>query len=170
MFINVEQYRLYNDQLSNMWQLNFLPHPELDFHIVDTNLPFPKLEAESRGYGEAFYSGFTPVETVSFTFRCTENFNTFDFFQDWLEDIYDYNNNVFKTFSNNVELYTKKYKNANITFLKKKGGHLLNIPSKSFNLLGLMPLGFSEISLTNDNGEPLEFTVEMTVEQVIPVD
>ncbi|MDA3854940.1 MAG: hypothetical protein PF569_01680 [Candidatus Woesearchaeota archaeon] len=166
MFINVQQYRLENEQLANMWQLQFFDKPNLDLHIVEANLPFNKLEMQGRSYGKKSYTRMAPVETISFTFREVEGFDNYNFFNNWLNDIYDFKKHVFKTFSNELDAYIKKYKTATLMFMRKIGGHLVPVPSKTFTLNKLMILGISEISLSNDNGEPLEFTVEMAVEDV----
>jgi len=165
MFRTMSQYRQFEDQLANMWGLIFPDYPNLDFHLVETTIPFSQLVTETRKSGKKYYSDYTPTDSVSFTFRETELFSSFNFFQKWLESIYDYEKGVFKVFTSERQ----KYKNAIIQFSSKFAGTTGIIPTKSFELIGLLPLGFSEISLSNDTGEPLQFTVNMTVEKVKPL-
>lgn len=164
MFRTMQQYRQFNYQLANLWRIDFKDYPDLDFHLINTSLPMPKLEYEGRKYGEKIYTGFTAPDQITFTFRETQEFSSYKFFQDWLETLFDYEKGEYKTLNN----YEDKYKSATLNFLNKNFGNKISKKTQSFDLINLMPLGFSDIDVSTDSGEPLQFTIEMAVENVRP--
>lgn len=164
-------------QLVNNWKMYFQDNSDATFQITNTNIPFPKLAYETKGYGKKELIGYDPSGEVSITFRADVGFRVFDYFDDWLNDIYDFRNLEYKTLVNE----TQKYKNAVIEMYSTRslglGAGLLNAynpfrdsrtkqTNKTFLLQDMFPLGFGDISLDDTTGEPLSVQVDFAFQRL----
>lgn len=128
------------------------PTPFPDFAIT----PLPN---KMNVYKECNYE----KRDVSITFVEDTDFSVYKYFSKWFEDVYDSRLKQFKPEAETV------YKYASVVF-KKKGlfaGALIDKPSARFNLYKLKFKSFTgQLDLDFESSEPLEFTAEMTVENV----
>lgn len=146
-------------QLSNLWEFYILDAENLKFKVINTSLPFPKLEQEKKPTGEHFYSGYTTPDTFSVTFREDVKFSIHDYFLNWQKMVFDFKSGVFKS-------GVKQTKEAIIEFSSFRGGE--EVATKTFYCHGLRVLGVSDLTLDYTNGDQLQFTVNFGVDVVTP--
>ena len=88
-----------NYQLNNLWEFSITQHKENDWPLVtyvkDTNLSFINLTTETRNTGEKHYNGFTPVESFTMTFRENTEFDSYKYFKEWFDQVFDEVNGTF---------------------------------------------------------------------------
>lgn len=158
----VNFYKLmYEDlQLNNRWYCTFPDFSKASFLVKNVTIPMEKLTTETKKYGEKKYNGFTPVEEITITFFENSSFNVYDFFKDWKDTIFDPITKTFKVLSS----VNDKYKSARIDFY---GGDLIDsLYSKTFNFSNLMVKGLDDLTLDQESGTPLEWSVTLAVGDV----
>lgn len=151
-------------QLSNMWVLQMNDFPNFDFYIDSSNLPLPQLELETNNLNLITPGKKNNLSSFSITFIETVNFDGYNYFINWLQDVYDFNKQAY-----NVGFHSKK-KIATIKFISSEQ-NMSNktsslIQNQEFQLWGLMIKGISDIDLGNSDGDPIKFTVEMEAQKV----
>jgi hypothetical protein len=152
-------------QLSNMWYLVFEDYLTFDFSIRSMTLPFPSIEWGITSFGRVYPEGFNPNNEMTITFRENVRFTNYNFFVKWLNQIFDFDKHVYKK---NFMLQTK---GASIIFVRRPsfGSNVasqvaesaLMQPTKVFNIRHILPASISDLSLDDEKGEPLEFTVTL---------
>ncbi|MDA3855498.1 MAG: hypothetical protein PF569_04525 [Candidatus Woesearchaeota archaeon] len=156
--MSLEIYNLATEdlQLRNRWYCYFQDMPKTRFMVKTINLPFDKLVTETKKYGSKKYVGFTPPETITITFFENTKFEIYKYFKSWMDTIFD---PVTKTF-NVLEEESVKFRTATIEFYT----HIpLEFTTLEFKLNDLMILGLDELSLDQETGEPLEWSVQLAV-------
>lgn len=156
----LEIYKLGTEdlQLNNRWYCYFEDLWKSSFMVKSINLPFEKLLTETKKYGDKKYVGFVPVETITITFFENTKFEIYKFFKDWMDKIFDSETKTFRVLDNvNV-----KYKTAKISFYTS----ILGLTSIEYNLKDLMILGINEITLDQESGVPLEWSVDLAVNDI----
>lgn len=147
-------------QLNNRWSCYFQGISKSDFMIKSISLPFEKLLTETKKYGDKKYTGFTPVENITITFFENTKFEIYEFFKDWMDDIFDPTTRTFRVLANE----RVKYKYAVIKFYRTT---LSSRPvTIQFKLNNLMILGLDELTLDQETGASLEWSVQLSVEEV----
>lgn len=147
-------------QQSTMWDFYITDAPEtFKFFVIDSTLPFKKLEHETRNTGSKHYTGFTPESEFSITFRETHKFEVYNYFQGWMDEVYDAQKKVFKTGSG-------KTKTGILAFSKTL---LIAVETynKVFQFNRLRILGIEDKSLDYTTVEGLTLTVNFTVDEVV---
>lgn len=173
-------------QLNNQWDLFFVDSLNADtmhFRVVDTSIPFYKLEVETKLTGEKFYKSLTEIDSVNITIREKIDFSTFTFFENWFNSVYDRKNRVFKVIYNENE---EVLRNFNLVFYKPLATALdtaltlgtpffqnistpsINPPKPAFTikLKGCRLVGISDLSLSYDSGGPLTYSVELKPQEI----
>jgi hypothetical protein len=96
-----------NYQLNNLWEFSVRKNDENNWplitYVTDASLPFLNLTVETRNTGEKSYNGFTPIESFSLTFKETTQFSTYNYFNDWLKEVFDEANGTFISLPPTVE-------------------------------------------------------------------
>jgi len=116
------------------------------------------------------------TNTLSLTIRENVNFSVSNFFTGWMNEIYDFEKKcVRKNFSSKTKsaflMYYQEYSVLPMVAPDKKDTITLasNVsiprPTKLFKIAGLMPTEIGDITADNDNGEPLEFTINFVLQQ-----
>ena len=122
--------------------------------------PFPEFKIKDlpnkvNVYNEAIFD----TRDVSITITEDTDFSVFNYFNDWYKEIYSKQNRQFMPKAETV------YRYASVVFRKK--GHLIEAPSMRFNLHKLKLVSFDKnIDLDYEPGTPIEFTINMKVEDV----
>lgn len=171
----LDQINRMSFQLKNQWEFEIQDADErMKFKIRNANLPFLKLSVENSATGLKYYSGFEPEEGFSMEFMETTDFSTYNYFQSWLDLVFDRKNMVFRSEMKGEAFI---HRNATLTLYGFTGRAkvLGAIPirrgesiSQKFLFENLKVLGLDAISFDYESGEPLIYTVNFTVDRVIP--
>jgi hypothetical protein len=70
----------------------------LKFKVFSTNVPMPKLDTTQSISGHNFYSKFEHPKNLELGLYEDSSFNTFNYFNDWANKVYDSNKNVFRIY------------------------------------------------------------------------
>jgi len=96
-----------NHQLANLWDFFISKKENEDWPLIarvqNTTLPFINLTTETRNTGEKAYTGFEPIGEFSMTFYENRDFSTFQYFKDWMNDVFDETQGTFISQGENVE-------------------------------------------------------------------
>lgn len=157
-------------QLKNQYFLIFEDNLSLDLHIRSMTLPIPAISWNTTSFGRSYPEGFEPKNEMSITFRENVRFSNFNFFLSWLQDIFDFDNKVYK------RDFMLQSKSASIVFVRRPSlgssdaGQIaesaLIQPTKIFNIRHLLPASISDLTLDDESGDPLEFTVNMVFDNM----
>lgn len=129
------------------------------FHVIDTTLPFEKLETETRNTGSKHVIGFTPVEGFSITFRENTDFDVYNYFDQWKNQVYDTVRKVFRTGPN-------KTRTGILAFQRQVGDFFKNAYNKVYEFRGLRFTGFEDKALDYNTQDALTLTVNFVVDEV----
>lgn len=159
------------------------PNPQFfDLHVVSTSLPLRKLELEKTSFNTIFAKGRAQYSTFSVTFRETIDFRISKYFENWMNNFYDFDKQVYKkNFITNKSSAILKF----IQIKSKEPNFFLSLATvvqqlntfqrgweifetSSYELINFIPVGFGDLDLDNDTGEPLNIEVEFQVENVVP--
>lgn len=151
----IEYFLSQNIQQKNHYEFYFLDNNTVRYMVKSTNLPFPMLESDSLSNGERFYNNFTVGGEFSIEIYENESFDSYQYFQSWLDSVFDARRQVFKI--------NPQSKNAILTFLSKSSA---NTPTRSFFYEDVKILGFEPISLDYSADEPLTYQLSLTVDNV----
>jgi len=174
----------YNFQLDNLYYFVIEGNSKddlksIDFFAKSHSIPMDTLEVESFPFGKKFYKGYTQVEDFEITFLLPDAYTTGSenpliYFTEWLNIIYDYKNKCFKV----LESEEDKYRNARLTLLTYDYDVNSQMStaevfigsgfSKSFEIVlqNLMPLGFDNIEVDDETGDPMQVTMKFACEGV----
>lgn len=161
MGLEIYQLLLQDLQLDNQWNVKLDDLPNSTFMVKSINLPFEQLLTETKKYGQKFYTGFTPVETLTITFFENTRFEIYEYLNNWYDTIFDREKRVFKVLTNRND----KYKNGTIAFYRPD-----TTITKTFALTDLQILGIDEITLDQESSEPLQWSAQFSVGNVKVVD
>lgn len=154
--------RIKDEQLQNMWILTFNKLPDFNFYIESTNLPLYGITQEKLATTDLILpTGKDNYRSVSITYRETKDFQGFKFHKSWLFQEYNFSQRVVKK-----TFHTSK-KTATIKFVSNEPEGI--IQNAIFTLSGMTFVGFEDIQLSNDSGEPLTFTCQYEIEGLTSV-
>lgn len=183
-------------QLANQWIMQFENFEAYDFIIQESNLPLFTLSTEKVNMDLIVPGKKDEYRTFSITFRETRNFEGFKFHWNWFNSIYDFEKRLVKKgFHNQKKKATIKfissYNNlsqgsaqiAQVGNLIKTGLDKISksetkrpkkelysiIQNQAFELIGIQLTGIEDVSLDNESGDPLTFTVNYEIQRVIPI-
>jgi hypothetical protein len=167
-------------QLQNMWVLTF-PDAGKDFDLYVKSVSFPNfgLSFGKTKFDLVLPEGKADYGDVEITFMDSVTFVYINFFTNWIHSLYDFSNHTYSKF-----FHTKK-KMANLKLLTPlnmgvtqdtKGydpafpvwnpeGKYKWVINKEYQLSGLQIQGISDYDL-NESGEPIEFSVTMSVQNI----
>ncbi len=182
--------------LANMWSFQLPPVINLksgvsypssgvqtfDLHVVSSSIPLRKLEMEKTNFNLIIPKGRAQYSTFTMVFRETIDFQVSTYFEAWLDNIYDFDLQVYR------KGFINQKQDARLQFIRIRSNPLNQIltllsPIQQLNILqsgwsvdsisnydfvNIMPLGFSDIEVENESGDPLQISVEFEVEKVIP--
>jgi hypothetical protein len=172
------------DQLSNLWEMKILNgqnKEKITFKVQDVKLPFLKLEAKRSFSGLIYWDTFIDVESVQMTIRESSDFSTFQFFQNWMDKIFDSKKRVFlvqeKENYRNYDFSITFYNPGDLKSALKSlpSTYLSNIPGVNskpnekpkieFTMLNCRIIGLDDLTLDYEGG-PLNYGVTILPEQI----
>ncbi len=159
MSLNLYTLRSIEFQNPNLWEFYIIDGPtNLKFLVTDTTLPYEKLETETRNTGSKHYTGFTPIEDFTITFRETTSFAVYDYLKSWQDSIFDPIKRVFKTGPG-------KYKTAILAF--QKPVFIAHIYSKVFQFNKMKLKGMDDKSLNYNTQDAMTISASFTADEVV---
>lgn len=160
-------------QPSTLWVLDIPGYPEI--YIKEANVPLykltlSKLPSEGLIPGERESFG-----NVSLTVYETTSFDSFTFFRDKLDRIYDYERKLWRrNFHSQKMDATLRFIKIDNPTVKTSGLNFDNAtinnegePKLKLQLHNLLVIGMSDLALTYDSNEPLTFEVTCEVENIV---
>ena len=163
MAIDIYTEILSNDyQLANKWDFYFTDNPLIRFKVINAYVPFINLAVEKRSTGEHSYSGVNFLDEFSIDFRETTEFSTFNYFDIWRKQIFNYDKKTFKSYLKGAPQITKTgiLKFYKYNFLKE-------FETKTFQLIDMRVLSIDPLTLTYDSNEILSFKVTFSCDDVL---
>ena len=156
--VNIESFYDQPDfQPADQWVFQFLDQEyQISKKIVSTNIPFPQLSHEMGSSGLKRYTGVEHVNEITLTLYEDIKFDTLKYFQEWLDYIYDFKNNVFRVAKTRSE-ESKMIRDARAYYFFGNENNPLDL----FN---------QHSDLSRGNGEPLQYTVNLFVDRIEIVD
>lgn len=143
------------------------------FLIKSINLPFDTISVEKHPSQEKFPSGYSFPETISIEIFEDKNFNTLQYFENWIDAIYD---KTTKKFRSGINYLNRGIRQGTLSFYDDQttmgnpltslvGRSDLNI-LKSFTFHNMKCLGISEISLAKGDDTFLTYSVQFSIDAV----
>ncbi len=127
--------------------------------VKSVSFPLEKLTTETKKYGEKYYVGFTPAETVKITFYENTNFSVYKYFKTWMDTVFDSKTKTFNVLD--IGDVLTKYRTATIYMYSSIAG--VPTPNRQFKFENLMIIGLDELTFDTENGNPMEWSVEFAV-------
>ncbi len=189
-----------DNQLANQWEIsedNMVAVPSFKYRVESVNMPFYKLEVETKPSGEKVWKSLTEISEITMTLRESPDFSIYTYFHDWFGKFYDLENRVFKkqeTYTGGGAFSFDQYinhKNFTLKFyqlspfplsvpLAGTYGELLNLGSSALESAGITAeKSTMEFHLKNckilgiDNlslsyeGNPLQFSISMIAQEIV---
>lgn len=155
---------------------------QFDLHVVSSSIPLRRLELEKTNYNLVNPKGRANYSTFTMVFRETIDFQVSTYFETWLNNIYDFEKQVYR------KGFVDQKQDAVLKFIRirsKAPDQLLTLinPIQSLNIFqsgwsidsitsynfeNIIPIGFSDIDVENENGDPLQVSIDFEVEKVTP--
>lgn len=168
---------LEDHQISSKWRLlvpDFVidtiiqvsPSHFSEFKIKSTNLPFIKLSSEKVAGGFRFINSVEEAGEFSIEVYENTNFDTFEFFNNWTRANYNPEDKIF------YPLGFMDKRQCRLEFLSNTVGNFANFGGpnldvvKSFTLVNAMCLGIATVSLSQDNQDPLVYSINLSIDGV----
>ncbi|MBD3216535.1 MAG: hypothetical protein GF311_28230 [Candidatus Lokiarchaeota archaeon] len=163
----LEEYQIISNHFLTIPRDGFsqITTPWISGKIKSSNLPLNKIDSETLAGGKKILSGVTFPDAVSFEIYENTDFSTYQFFDKWLSNNYDAERCIF---------YPKgkpDKRNCTVEFFNTIVGGLFaktpnNTVKASFSMYNCMCLGIEPTSLSQENNEPLTYTVTLSVDQI----
>ena len=159
---NLRRLQFLSLQNPNLWEFYITDAPsDMKFLVTEVALPFEKLETETRNTGTKHYTGFTPIEDFTITFRETTGFTVFNYLKAWMNEIYD---PIQRVFISGVDA------NRIGTIAFEKPVFLFHAYSKIFTFNKLKIKGIGDQSLNYTTQDSLTITATFTVDEITEAD
>ena len=127
------------------------------FKVTTTSIPFPSLENVSLKTGHKPYTARVWEEDFSMTVMEDTSFSSYNYFNLWFSQIYDFTNNVFKL-----------HPPTKTGILTYYGGDLIT-PTAIFFYEKVRLLGIETINVDRTNSNPLNLTINLSFERLVSV-
>jgi hypothetical protein len=129
----------------------------LKFKCTSVSVPMPTLDTEASLGGHKYYAKRTHVDKVTASFYEDVLFGTFNYFSNWMNEIYDFNLERFKSHQEGTSRsgYVIYYSNN------------LSIPTAYYYFEGLKINSIGEIKADRTNSAPLVFDVNFSVTKTV---
>ena len=134
---------------NNLWQFYFTDFPDLQYLTEDVNLPLHSLDVETDAVGVKHYTGFSPVESFTVTWRESAKRSVYKYLNEWMEEVFDSRRQVFNVGNHSREAILSVHK------FDDEGNE---IDLVSFSYHHVMIQGISDISWAYGSGDPIKLT------------
>lgn len=160
-------------QLANLWDFIILDNPNIGnivdlvttsvndvfgvlnkFKVQSLAVPFPSLEKVTLLSGHKSYTKRNFEEDFTVTLYEDTSFSSFNFFQNWLEKVYNFDDNVFQ-----INPPTK-------TGILNYYGSDLVTPTATFMYENMKMISIENLAPDRSNGGPLSITVNLTFDKM----
>lgn len=84
-----EIYAQSSTVINNQWDFYFDDWQAVKFKVIDVSIPAKKFTSETHNTGEKYYTGFTPEDEFSITFREDGDLNVLKYFSEWQNEFYN---------------------------------------------------------------------------------
>jgi len=161
-FLNVDGLGLEEDQKQNMWLLSFQDNnmANFDLYVNSHNLPLVSSEIERvQNTNIIVPNGVSDLRTYTLEYRESVTFRIMQYHMAWFQGLYTPDRLVKKTFHN-------MKRNAIIKFISHPGSPT---PNATFELINMQFVGFDDVQLGEDSGDPLTVSCTYEIEHIRPV-
>lgn len=158
---------------ANLWALEITGFPYGDLLIQETTLPLYKLSVVKTLAEISVPEQRDNFSEFSMSFYDTPDFKGYNFCREWLDNIYDYNKMVWRK-GFQLQKFDATLKFISLVYTNNINGVIQDLSENNtnFNLLKKFVLknmfitGISDLSLANDNGDPITFEITAQIDNV----
>jgi len=137
--------------------------PDLKYRVRSVSFPQLTLETQKTRWGTNPFIGFNHPELVNVVIEEDIFFRTLGYFNEWMFQVFDPINNVFKSHDDSSHIYRQGI----LTFGKPIP--LLGVTGLTLKMSNLKYLGVEPITVVYDGEDCLMYTLTFAVESILPV-